>query len=471
MKLVLIVLLLFPFSISYAQIELRLQECRDMAVANSMQMTIAAKQKEKAVFTAKSYRAEYFPRLSGTGTGLYNRKTYSYKLSGGYLPTFIPGADGKLEPNVQINPETGSPVIGADGKPVFNQYAYLPDIDIDLSLRGVYWAELQLQQPIYMGGKLRAAHQMAKVGEEIADENIRLNHSEVIVEADDSYWQLLRMQEQLAAAIKYRDAVKGVLKNLANAQETGMITQNDVLKAQVRYNEAELLVQKIENGRVLSAMNLCRLIGFKLQTSVHISDSLSETTTFMVSSVDEGIEQRPDYQMLTREIELKEKEVRLSRSDYLPQFAVTAGYGYSGGIELNGKGDAGTSFNAMAVVEIPLFQWGAGRNKIKAAQIEQEISRLNLTKSADLMTLEVTAARFNIADAEKRIEICRNALTQAQENLRITDAQYQTGMESITNLLEAQAQWQKAWSEWIDAKAMLKLNETKYLKSIGHLAE
>ena len=42
-------------------------------------------------------------------------------------------------------------------------------------------------------------------------------------------------------------------------------------------------------------------------------------------------------------------------------------------------------------------------------------------------------------------------------------------MENLTNLLEAQAQWQQAWSDWVEAKTQLKLSETEYLQSIGLL--
>lgn len=63
---------------------------------------------------------------------------------------------GKLQPNVVIGAD-GKPVMGTDGKPVFHEYAFLPDIPLTLSLRGVYMASVQLQQPLFMGGKIRAA--------------------------------------------------------------------------------------------------------------------------------------------------------------------------------------------------------------------------------------------------------------------------------------------------------------------------
>lgn len=161
MRMFLFLLLVLPGGL-YAQVDLNLQQCRSMALQNSKEVAIAGRQQEKAVFETKSFRADFLPKLSVVGFGLYNQKKYDYKIKGGYLPTYKPGENGQLEPNVMIDPETQHPVIGADGNPVFNEYAFLPDIRLSLNLRGVYSAGVQLEQPVYMGGKIRAAHKMAK---------------------------------------------------------------------------------------------------------------------------------------------------------------------------------------------------------------------------------------------------------------------------------------------------------------------
>ncbi len=470
-KILLIFSLFLLVPVADAQVILTLQQCREMALENSKQIAIAQKQLEKAESETKAYRAGYFPRLSVTGMGFYNQEKYSYNLKGGYLPTYVPDENGTLQPNVVVDPSTGHPVIGKDGKPVFKEYAFLPDIGIKVGMRGVYSVGVQLQQALYLGGKVHTAHEMSKVGEAMANANIRLSRSDVFAETDKAYWQLLGVEEQVKAAESYRQAVAELLKNVENAGKVGMATGNDVLKVQVRYNEADLMVQKARNGLVLSQMNLCRLIGLNLQTNISVRDSLSETIMPGILTQSAEITQRPDYYLLQEETLLKEKEVNLTRSDFLPQVGLTASYGYGGGLELNGERESKASFNALAFVEIPLFYWGEGRNKYKAARMEHEMSRLNLEKSAQLMELEVAAARFNIQDAQVRIKMAKNALLQAEENLRISNNQYKVGMESLTNLLEAQAQWQEAQTQWVEAKAALKMSETQYLKSIGRLAE
>lgn len=476
MKMKIIILFLWLSSWGYcgrlmAQVQLTRQQCREMALENSKQMAIAGKDKEKAIYTTKSVRADFFPKISVSGFGFYNQEKYSYKLKGGYLPTFVPDERGQLQPNVSLNPETGQPVMGADGRPVFKEYAFLPDIGIKVGLRGVYMAGVQLLQPVYMGGKIRTAHLMAKTGEWMADENLRLNRSEVLLETDKAYWQLMRVQEQIRAAKAYRKVVGELVQNIGDAEEVGMTSSNEVLKVKVRYNEAELMLQKAENGLVLSRMNLCRLIGLDLHTEIVIQDTLPETITPGILGEGEDITERPDYHLLKKEVELKQQQIQLTRSEFLPQIGVSVGYGYGGGLELNGKSDANASLNAMASVQIPVFYWGEGRNKVRVAQTEQEMTQLNLEKSAQLMELEVASTRFNIKDAQKRIEMCRDALAQAKENLRISQAEYEIGTESLSNLLEAQAQWQDAWSQWVDAKAILQLSETEYLKAIGRLGE
>lgn len=470
MRIFLFLLLILPGTLC-AQVDLDLQQCRSMALQNSKEVIIAGRQQEKAIFETKAYRADFLPKLSVVGFGLYNQKKYNYKIKGGYLPTYKPGANGQLEPNVMIDPETQHPVIGADGNPVFNEYAFLPDIRLSLNLRGVYAAGVQLEQPVYLGGKIRVAHKMAKVGETIAGENVRLNRSEIVVQTDEAYWQLLRVQEQLQAAEKYREVVKELVKNIRDAQTVGMTMNNDVLKAVVRYNEAELMVQKAQNGIVLASMNLCRLIGLNLMSEVRLQDSLSETVSPAVWALDSSVAQRPDYHMLENEVDLKERQIALVRSDFLPQVGVTAGYGYSGGLKLNGEDAADATFTAMAAVKIPVFHWGEARNKVRSARMDEEISRLNLENLASKMQLEITSSRFNIQDAQTRVAMAKNALEQAKENLKISNDQYQVGLESLTNLLEAQAQWQQTWSQWIDAKAMLHLSESQYLKAIGKLVE
>lgn len=100
---------------------------------------------------------------------------------------------------------------------------------------------------------------------------------------------------------------------------------------------------------------------------------------------------------------------------------------------------------------------------------EEETARLQQEELLQMMQLEVAKARYNVMDAATRVRMTEKSLEQAEENLKVSKNRYEVGMETITNYMEAQAQWQKAWSDAIDARAELRLSETYYLKATGRL--
>lgn len=458
-------MLLMAASVEAQLVELNLQKCRQMAVEYSQQLQVAGQQELKAGYEKKSFRANFLPKISGTGLYTYVQKKLEYTIDGGYLPVYQVDDQGVPDLAKSIK------FIGADGQPVFNQYAFLPDIDLVLGIRNAYSLGIMLEQPLYMGGKVRSAYRMASIGQELAGLNVRYRRLEVLTEADEAYWQYLRLKEQAKAAAKYLEVVTELVRNVTDALQTGMAARNDLLKAQVRQNEAELLVQKAANGVALSGMNLCRLIGVGLHCSLVVTDSLPGDLSPDVLAKDDGITARPEYHILEKQLELKEKQLALTRSDFLPQLGIAASYGYSDGLKLNGESDAMASFVAMASLKVPIYHWGEGRNKVKAMKAEEEMVRLKKEETSRLMLLEVAKTRYNLEDAATRVKLTRKSLAQAEENLQVGKNRFEVGMETITNYMEAQAQWQKAWSDWIDARAELRLSETYYLKATGRLGD
>lgn len=446
-------------------VELDLQKCRKMALENSEKIKAAEQQGLKAGYDKKAVRANFLPKISATGLYAYVQQKMNYKIDGGYLPVVDANAQGVPDLTSNIK------AMGAGGIPIYNQYAFLPDIDLELGIQNAYTVGVMLEQPLYMGGKVRSAFRMASIGKEMAEWNIKYSRSEVLTEAEEAYWQYVRVKEQAKATEKYQEVVTELVRNLEDACQTGMASQNDLLKAQVKQNEAELMLQKARNGLALSGMNLCRVVGIALNTSIEVNDSLQQGITPGLWVNGDEITGRPEYNLLEKQVELKEKQVALTQADFLPQLAVAATYGYGDGIKLNGEADGVATFAAVASLKIPIYNWGEGRNKVKAMKAEEEMTRLKKEETNRLMQLEVARARYNVEDADSRVKLTHKSLAQAEENLQVSKNRFEVGMETVTNYMEAQAQWQKAWSDWIDARTALRLSETYYLKATGRLGD
>lgn len=123
----------------------------------------------------------------------------------------------------------------------------------------------------------------------------------------------------------------------------------------------------------------------------------------------------------------------------------------------------------MASVSIPVFHWGEGLRKVKKSKLELQNARLDLQKNSRLLRIEVRRAVQNVTDSRTLVETALRGEDQATENLRVMRDRYAAGMCTLTDLLDAQSQWQQARSNRIEAQTQYKINETEYLRVTGRL--
>lgn len=75
----------------------------------------------------------------------------------------------------------------------------------------------------------------------------------------------------------------------------------------------------------------------------------------------------------------------------------------------------------------------------------------------------------NLTDGYNLVQTAELACRQARENLRTMRNRYTNGLSPLTDLLDAQSQWQQAESNRIEALAQYKIYETDYLRCTGRL--
>ena len=464
-KYIIYTLLLFSNLCVHAQEMLSLEECRNRAIEHSDELKIAQFQFEKAKAERAAMKTHYLPSLAGSATGVYLHKNIEMEL---YLPTVVPNpTTGELVPNVMANPTTGEPIVGADGNPIFNMYAWLP---LEISLKGAYLAGISLEQPIYTGGKITAANTMTQIGMEMANDNIELQRAKILYDTDQAYWLFVSVQEKVKLAESYNKLLQQLEERVQLSHKTGLITQNEVLKVKVKHNEAKLQLQKARNGLELTRMALCRQVGLPLETKIATTDSVTIGSIQFASIDDQAdVTNRPEFKLMQKNVGLAQQQIKLARADFLPTAGLSVGYNYVGGTEFGNADYSSSNASVLATVKIPIFHWGEGKQKQLAAQLEHSMKQQEMNKNTTLMKLEIEQARLNVLDAQTRVQLAQESLKQADENLRVHTDNYEVGMAVLTDLLEAQAQWQQVYSELIEAKADMKLKETAWQKALGIL--
>ena len=478
----LLIVICMSFAVNGASAQtLTLDSCVNMALRANRQMEKARQQTRQREYMLKAAWANFLPNFKASARDIYSTADGSFSITGGYLPTFVPGADGSLQPNLAINPATGQPIAGTDGSPVFQQYAYMPTQKLKYKIGNILQMGVSLEQPIYMGGKIRAGYAMNKLAHQMAQQNERLAEAQVVVSTEEAYALLVQAKEMHAVAMVYDSLLQRLHRDVASAQHHGMASHNDMLKVGVKKDEAQLKLRQAENGLRLARMNLCRIVGLPLLTEISPAShslegkadgaqagqqsSLSEDAGF---GGEASVSSRPEAALLDMKTQLAEQKVRLERSDFLPQIGVAAGYNYLYGLKLNDNRllDGG-NFGALLNVSIPIYHFGEGRNKVRAARMEAEQARLEQQDLMEQMQLEATREGNNLEEARLELDITTHSLAQAAENLRVARKSYDAGMESISDLLEAQTLYQQAMARQAEARCQLSLALARYRKATG----
>ncbi len=359
----------------------------------------------------------------------------------------------------------------------------LPDMDMmgmELRMRGTYMAGLSLTQPIYAGGKISAARRMARIGEEVAGEQQRMTRMDVLVEADNAYWTLVAVNGKVRMLESYAAQMDTLYSQVSGAVEAGMTLENDRLRVAAKRSEIRYQLDKARNGADLCRMSLCRIIGVGSEVRPVPTDTLFHLSA--PGQLNATLETRPELRLLEQQVALGEQKIRDVRSAMLPTAGLSLGYTYYGNIKLQSMVDAGNGVFvpysqefrdglglAVVAVKVPVFHWGEGRKQVRKARYELQNAQLDLQKNTRLMSLEVEQAIRNVEDGYRLIQTAELGLRQAEENLRVMDNRHAAQMAPLTDLLDAQAQWQQAASNLIEAQTQYRIYGTAYWRSIGQL--
>lgn len=434
-----------------AQDTLTLARCRELALKHNKEMQAALHQTDYARYTAKSLWANFFPNFTLEGTGLYSNMDGSFGVAGGNLPTFLPDATGQPMPN--------------------GGFAYFPGVDLHYKVGAVFMGGLSLEQPLYMGGKLRAAYRMGQLGQRMAQAQATLTTTEVILQTDEAYANVVKARQMQEVAQAYHALLEELLKNVQSARRHGLKTKNDELKVQVKLNESELHIRRAENALRLATMNLCHCIGRPLLTPLHTTSALPDVETSETLQTSD-VSRRPEYILLEHKVEMARQQVNIERSGLLPQIGLKGTYNYLHGMEMNHETLFDQpAFAVMLNVKVPLFHFGERANKVRAAKAQLAQTRLAREDLQEKMLLELTQAAHNLDEALLECRIATRSLEQADENRRVSRSHYDAGMETLSDLLEAQALWQQAFQTQIDSRYRLYLKQIAYRKAAGLLTE
>jgi len=453
---------------------LTLDQCRQMAIENNKALQMASAEKRAAYYQRKSAFTNYLPKISATGGYMFTSREISLlddeqKQTLPHIGDAAAQAAQQLGVALQLPPQLP---LGAMVQAPLNAAGQSIVDALDTDTRNAAALTLQLTQPIFMGGKIVAYNKIARLAEQAAEDKYAMAEQDLLVEVDETYWQIVALTAKKELAESYRKVVGDLAKDVDAMIKEGVATRADGLSVNVKANQADVAVIQVNNGLNMLKMLLCQIIGIDVNSPVNLADEtlLDNLTSDSVDYAgnESWRENRPELRALSRSAEVFRQKERLALAESLPTVALTGGYTWMTPTLFNGfENKFQGLWNVGVVVRIPIITWGDRIYKVKAARANTQVARLKLEEATEKIELQIAQSRNALEESRQRLVACESAGAVADENLRIATLGLSEGVIPVINVNEAQTAWLGARSALIAAKIDLKLADIHLQRALG----
>jgi len=340
---------------------------------------------------------------------------------------------------------------------------------LETDTRNMGGGMVTLTQPVYLGGKLLAAHKTAKLVHSLAGVELTKKQQETVIAVDEAYWQVVSVEHKKALAEQYAALLDTLEHNVQLLMEAEMATQGDLAKVRVKRNEAQMSLTKATNGLMLSKMLLAERCGMPLDSDFEVETIPNSQNTLNTQiNMEDVLARRSEMHMLRIADSMARQSVRMAASTLKPNVAVSGGYLMTNPNVFDGfKNEWGGSWIAGVVVNVPIVH-PAGFYAVRAAKAKRKEVAFQMEEAEEMISLQVKKLSCELELAYKHLAQAESDLVVAENNLELADESFKAGMCSSSDIMAAQTAWMKAESEIIDARIEIEMGKVYLKQALGN---
>ncbi len=253
-------------------------------------------------------------------------------------------------------------------------------------------------------------------------------------------------------------------------EKGGEAAHADVIKAQIARQQRQRDLQDAQLAIEKARIALGVLIFPALRYDYSVADDLAQPALLppLPEAQAKATSTSPDLQVAKANIEQSVFDVSVARYQYLPSLALDVFYGIDAN-QFTARTDHPTDesgrstlpnyqvpyrqnlgYVAQATLNIPVWNWGAIRSKVKQAALKQQQAELDLTLAQRTLQGNIAAFYREAQTAQNQIDSLRSSADLAAESLRLTLLRYQAGEANALEVVDAQTTLTQARNAYDD---------------------
>lgn len=349
--------------------------------------------------------------------------------------------------------------------------------NIQMIAMGQKWiagAGVQLQQALF-NQQVFIGLKAAKSTKEFYQLNADLTDEQIIERVSNAYFQVFTVQqnqETLESSYTSTEKVRNVIKSLF---DNGLAKKIDLDRTNVNLTNIETNIKQTKNGVIQAENALKFYMGMPIENKIQLVKEDMEITPHLLENTLSS-DNRTEIKVLLKNKELLEYNKKATEAAYYPTVNLTANYNWQGlGAKFpltNGKshGVYWSDYSAIGLgINIPIFNGFSTKAKVQQAQIDIDKLDADIKDTKLSLDLAYQNAKSQIENSLSTLDSQKANVKLAEDVLADTKSNYQYGLATLTDLLDAENSLVQAKNNYTTAILDYKIAEVQYYKSKGEL--
>ncbi|MCT3764042.1 TolC family protein [Elizabethkingia anophelis] len=381
----------------------------------------------------------------------------------GALPTLTGTGALNYNPILQKSALPGD-IFGQPGQIVMVPFGQKWNSSIGVSLQ-----QALFNQQVFIGLKA------AKTTKEFYQINKQLTEEQVIEKVSTAYYQVFSQQQKLEAVessyestLKARNIIKSLFEN-------GLAKKVDLDRTNVNLTNLETNRSQLKNAVTLQENALKFYMGMPIEEPIAlVKEDVQINPQLLTDQI--NTDNRTEVKVLEKRKQLLQYNVQATKAAYYPTLSLVGNYAWQGlGAKFpigNGKSQ-GVYWSDYASVglslNIPIFNGFLTKSKVDQAKIQLETLEQDLKDTKLSMSLDYRNAKAQMENSLDAIKNQKANMELAQTVLDNTRSNYQYGLATLTELLDAENALVQAKNNYSNSLYDYKVAEVQLYKAQGEL--
>jgi outer membrane protein len=268
--------------------------------------------------------------------------------------------------------------------------------------------------------------------------------------------ELIKLNE---ASVKRAESL---LKITEDRFAAGLVPKLELLRSQVQLKNTQSQLQESRDNLFKSKIVLGKLVGREAEAISLAADFQYQPINLNAGEIlNEALSIRSELTLFKIQEELNEHQIRLANSLNKPNLFVFSGYNITNGFDPMEPNQFVDNWNAGVQLVVPLFDGFSTKHQVQQAKLQRQIIELQTAEIRDLIQMQVRQSLVSLDQVAEKIVVLKENITLAAEALQVADTQYQEGLASSLDVLNAQqalAQTELLHTQMLYSHIMAKLD-------------